>query len=176
MESSAFRLRPALPADIPAVFAMKRILAAAAGAAASLRASERDWLRDAFGAAPKFHIHVAEAMGEIVGMAAYGEVYMTALGGPVFAIQDLFVAPRWRRHGVGRALAAAIAAAALAASVPLIELNVAEDNAARKFYRQLGFQHLKECLTYAIGGEAMRALSLEAEAPAGIAPARRQSS
>jgi ribosomal protein S18 acetylase RimI-like enzyme len=154
------RIRPARPADITGIFAMKRALTADEGNDAVLRASEQDWLRDGFGRAPRFQCIVAEAETTLIGMATYSEIYLTALGGPIFTIQDLYVAPGRRKLGAGRALVAEIAAAALERGIPLIELMVREDNAARKFYRRLGFCHLKECLTYAIGGEPMLALTL----------------
>src|SRR6201987_2961907 len=44
-----FRIRPAKPTDVPALFQMKQTLARAEGNEAVLRASERDWLRDGFG-------------------------------------------------------------------------------------------------------------------------------
>lgn len=173
MQTRAFRIRPAVPADVPALFAMKRRLAQAAGAGDTLRATTEDWLRDAFGTAARFGLFVAENAGAIIGMVAYNEIYMTALGGPVFAIQDLFVEPEHRKFGAGRALVAEVAAAAIAKGIPLIELNVRDDNPARKFYRRAGFRHLKECLTYAIGGEAMLDLALAAtahSAPSADAP------
>lgn len=52
--------------------------------------------------------------------------------------------------------------AAVEKGIPLIQLNVHENNPARRFYRRLGFGHLRECLTYAIGGQAMLQLALPA--------------
>lgn len=144
---------------------MKQRLAQAAGAESILRATEDDWLRDGFGAEARFRHFVAESVGAIIGMVTYNEIYMTALGGPVFAVQDLFVEPEHRKLGAGRALIAEVAAVAIAKGIPLIELNVRDDNPARKFYRRAGFRHLKECLTYAIGGEAMLDLALAANTP-----------
>jgi len=54
----------------------------------------------------------------------------------------------------------AVAAAAIERGIPLIQLTVMDDNPARRFYRCLGFEHLKECLTYAIGGQPMLTLAL----------------
>jgi ribosomal protein S18 acetylase RimI-like enzyme len=153
------RIRPARPDDIPAAYAMKRALAVAEGHEGVLRASEQDWRRDAFGPARRFRCIVAEAGATLVGMATYSEVYMTALAAPIFSIQDLYVAPESRRLGAGRGLVAEVAAVALERGIPLIELAVMDKNPARQFYRRLGFQHLEECLTYAVGGEPMLALA-----------------
>jgi ribosomal protein S18 acetylase RimI-like enzyme len=155
-----FRIRPAKPTDVPALFQMKAALARSEGHEEVLRASERDWLRDGFGPNARFRAFVAEAEGRLCGMIVYNPFYMTALGGDVFAIQDLFVEPAMRKLGIGRALIAHVAAVAVDEGVPLIQLVVHEDNAARKFYRRLGFGHLRECLTYALGGQPMLELSL----------------
>lgn len=161
--AAKLRIRPAIPADVPAVFRMKRALARDEGNEAVLRASEQDWLRDGFGPGAPFHCLVAEWGAEPIGMVTYSAVYMTALGGPIFTVQDLYVEPARRKLGAGRALLARVAAAALECGVPLIELNVMDASPARKFYRRLGFGHLKQCLTYAIGGDAMTALAAAAE-------------
>ncbi len=164
------RVRPASPGDVPALYRMKLELTRSEGSDAVLVASERDWLRDGFGPDARFRGLLAEQAGIAVGMATYSEVYLTALGGVVFAIQDLYVDPARRKLGAGRALVAAIAAAALERGVPLIQLNVLDSNPARKFYRRLGFQHLRECLTYAIGGAPM--LTLAVPAAAAVKPSR----
>lgn len=156
----SLRVRPARPGDVPTLYRMKRELTRAEGSEAVLVASERDWLRDGFGPDARFRGFVAEEGGTAVGMATYSEVYMTALGGTILSIQDLYVDPARRKLGAGRALVAAVAAAAVERGMPLIQLNVVDANPARKFYHALGFQHLSECLTYAIGGAPMLTLSL----------------
>lgn len=158
--SVQFRVRPAVPADTPALFRLKQALTAAEGNEAILRATEADWRRDGFGPEPRFRAFVAERDDAVFGMVTYNEMYSTALAGALYSIQDLFVAPERRKLGAGRALMAQVAAAAIAQGVPLIQLNVLADNPARGFYRSLGFQHLRPCLTYAIGGEPMVELSL----------------
>ena len=157
-----FRVRPAKPGDVPTLLTMKLALARAEGNESVLRATERDWLRDGFGPDARFRCFVAERQGALAGMATYSETYFTALGGAVFTIQDLYVEPSGRKLGIGRALVAQVAAAAVEKGIPLIQLNVHENNPARRFYRRLGFGHLRECLTYAIGGQAMLQLALPA--------------
>lgn len=162
MQSPAFRVRQAIPADVTALFRMKQLLATIAGAEDALRATEREWLRDGFGPDARFRSFVAESTPGVIGMVTYSEIYMTALGRSVFAIQDLFVEFEFRKLGAGRALVAQVAAAAVKQEILLIELNVRDDNPARKFYRRTGFKHLRECMTYAIGGQAMLDLALTA--------------
>jgi GNAT superfamily N-acetyltransferase len=167
-QTPPFQVRLACPADIHALFHLKQQLVRAEGNEGILRATEHDWLRDGFGARAQFTSLVAESGETIIGMLTYSPVYLTALAGPVLSIQDLFVESEHRKTGVGRALLARLSAIALAQDIPLIQLNVLEDNPARQFYRRAGFQHLRECLTYAIGGEAMH--DLAATAVAALAP------
>jgi ribosomal protein S18 acetylase RimI-like enzyme len=157
---STVRVRPAKPGDVPILFRMKQDLAKAEGNEGVLRASENDWLRDAFGREARFRCFLAEQDSAIIGMVTYSEVYLTALGGAIFSIQDLYIEPAFRRHGAGGVLVTQVAAAAVERGIPLIQLNVLPDNPARKFYHRLGFRHLRECLTYAIGGQPMLELAL----------------
>ena len=161
MEPS-FRIRPARPGDVPALLGMKRALARAERNEAVLRATAPDWLRDGFGPNARFRSFVAERQAAPAGMITYSEVYLTALGGVVFSVQDLWVEPDCRKLGMGAALMAQVAAAAIENGIPLIQLSVHEGNPARRFYRRLGFGHLRECLTYAIGGQQMLELALPA--------------
>lgn len=163
----ALRVRPAKPGDVPTLFRMKLDLARSEGNEGVLIATERDWLRDGFGPDARFRSFLAEQAVTAIGMITYSEVYMTALGGSIFSIQDLYVDPSRRKLGAGRALVAEVAGAAIERGVPLIQLNVLDSNPARKFYRRLGFQPLPECLTYAIGGAPMLTLALPGTA---IAP------
>jgi GNAT superfamily N-acetyltransferase len=154
-----FHVRPAKPADIPALFRLKQRLAEGEGNEAVLRATESDWRRDAFASPPRFRALLAEAGEQIFGMVTFCGIYSTALAGPIFSIQDLFVEAAYRKLGAGRALLARVAETAIAEGVPLLQLDVHAGNPARSFYRTVGFQHLRDCLTYAIGGAAMLALA-----------------
>jgi ribosomal protein S18 acetylase RimI-like enzyme len=155
LQPPALRIRPATPADVPRLFRMKQALTTAEGNEGLLRATAGDWLRDSFGAQARFTSLVAESGDAMVGMLTYSEIYLTALADVVLSIQDLFVEPSSRRLGVGRALLGTLAALAMERRILLIQLNVLTDNPARQFYGRAGFQHLRDCLTYAVGGQAM---------------------
>ena len=53
------RVRPAVPADIPALMRMKYDLACEDGTADCIGASDQDWLRDGFGSNARFTAAVA---------------------------------------------------------------------------------------------------------------------
>jgi GNAT superfamily N-acetyltransferase len=159
--SSAFRVRAARPADVPALMRLKRLLAEGENSLHAVRATAADWLRDGFGPDAGFTAFVAEAeYAEIViGMATCSQRAITGWSGPVIFLQDLFVEPQYRKHGVANALVARVAAHARDLGSPIVELTVHADNPAQAFYQRSGFQHLPHCLTYVLAGPALVALA-----------------
>ena len=156
-----FRVRPAGPADVPALMRLKRALAEGEDSLHAVRASAADWLRDGFGTHAGYTAFVAEAAGSdrVVGMATCSRRMVTGWSGPVVFLQDLFVEPEFHRHGVATALTARVAAFASDIGSPIVELTVRADNPAREFYRRSGFAHLDLCLTYVLAGPALAALA-----------------
>jgi ribosomal protein S18 acetylase RimI-like enzyme len=164
-----FRVRPAEPADIPALMRLKRLLAADENSLHAVRASAADWLRDGFGPYPGFTAFVAEIEGgkAVVGMATLSRRTITGWSGPVVFLQDLYVEPDYRKHGIARALVARVAAFAHDLGSPIVELTVRADNPAQEFYRRSGFEHLPHCLTYVLAGPALEALDRTRQGPTG---------
>jgi GNAT superfamily N-acetyltransferase len=60
--------------------------------------------RDAFGRRARFSVFVAEVDRRVVGYASVIAGYNTDLAAPELWMLDLFVLPRWRNRGIGRAL------------------------------------------------------------------------
>jgi ribosomal protein S18 acetylase RimI-like enzyme len=163
--AAAFRLRAAEPGDVPALMRLKRLLAEAEDSAHAVRASAADWLRDGFGPNPGFSAYVAEVDGAVVGMATCSRRTITGWDGPVLFLQDLFVEPRHRRHGIAAALLARVAALACELGSPIVELTVrADNNPAQTFYRRAGFRLLPQCLTYVLAGSALDELARQDQA------------
>jgi len=158
MQEAAYRVRPATPADVPALLRLKRQLAILENAEFVLRATPRDWLRDGFGPRARFTAFVAEHAGAVVGMATTSERYYTSWAGCTLYIQDVYVEPAWRGRGIGAALLGCVAALAIERGSPLVELTVREDNPARRLYGRLGFYEV-ECANYVIAGPALTRLA-----------------
>ena len=151
----------AQPDDIPALMRLKRLLAQGEDSLHAVRASAADWLRDGFGDAAGFTAFVALAddTGTVVGMATCSRRVVTGWNGPVIFLQDLFVEPAYRAHGIARALVARVAALARDVGSPIVELTVRADNPAQAFYARTGFQPVPQCLTYVLAGPALTALA-----------------
>jgi len=164
MRSGAFHVRAAQPADIAALMRLKRLLAQSENSLHAVCATAADWLRDGFGADAGFYAFVAEAANAIIGdgvigMATCSQRIITGWNGPVIFLQDLFVEPAYRQHGVANALMARVAARARDLGSPIVELTVRADNPAQSFYLRTGFQPLPQCLTYVLAGPALAALA-----------------
>jgi len=85
---------------------------------------------------------VAEADGEVVGLAALHVSLAVEYDEPVAKLSAIVVDERHRRRGVGEALVAAMEAEARARGCCVIFLTTAERRAdAHAFYERIGFEH-----------------------------------
>jgi ribosomal protein S18 acetylase RimI-like enzyme len=164
VQQVAFSVRPAVPADVPALLRLKRQLAILENAEFVLGATAQDWLRDGFGPRARFTAFVAEHRGAALGMVTASERYYTSWAGCTLYIQDIYVEPAWRGRGIGAALLRCVAALALERGSPLVELTVREDNPARGLYARVGF-HQVECANYVLAGPALADLAAVVRAP-----------
>jgi len=164
-----FQVRAAHPADIPSLMRLKRLLAEGENALHAVRATEADWLRDGFGPGAGFSAFVAEDANGVVGMVTCSQRIVTGWDGPVIFLQDLFVEPHARQHGVASALVARIAALARDIGSPIVELTVHAENPAQNFYLGNGFQPLPQCLTFVLAGAALEALADRDRQPLALA-------
>ncbi len=106
----AFQVRDAVPADVPSLMRLKLLLAEAEDSVQAVRADAADWLRDGFGPGAGFKAFVAEVADTVVGMATCSRRVITGWNGPMIFLQDLYVEPACRKHGVASALVARVAA------------------------------------------------------------------
>jgi GNAT superfamily N-acetyltransferase len=153
------RLRPAAREDVPAILRLVRELATYERAPDAVVATEADFLRDGFGPEPRFQAIIAEWEGEPAGFALWFFNWSTWLGRPGLYLEDLYVRPRHRRHGIGKALLAELARIAVDRGCGRFQWQVLDWNEpAIEFYRSLGGEIMREWLTVRLQGEALRAL------------------
>lgn len=163
-------IRPASPADIPALCRMKGKLLALENALHVATASEDDWRRDGFGEAPKFTAWMAELHGAIIGMAIYSQRGFPGWAGTSLFVHDLYVEEEHRGRGFARAMLARIAADAKAQNATFLELNVHKANSARKFYQRLGFTNVSHCMVYVAALPAVQQLATLVDLASAAAP------
>ena len=102
-----------------------------------------------------------------MGFAVYFQSFSTFLGKPGIYLEDLFVVPEWRGRGIGRALLAWVARAAVERGGGRMEWSVLDWNElALGVYRRIGARPLQDWTVQRLTGDALRALALSANAPA----------
>ena len=152
-------VRAARESDVAQIHRLIIDLATYERAADEVR-STPEQLRDAlFGPQPAAYALVAEIASEVVGFALYFRNFSTWEGVHGIYLEDLFVRPRFRGHGLGRALLARLAAECVERGYGRLEWSVLDWNApAIGFYRTLGAAPMDEWTTFRLDGAALTAL------------------
>ena len=101
---------------------------------------------------PPFHCFIAEnESGSALGFALYFFSYSTWRGQTGVYLEDLFVIPEARRHGVGRALMERLMAVGREHDCARLEWSVLDWNEpALNFYRALNAESMDEWTTWRI--------------------------
>jgi GNAT superfamily N-acetyltransferase len=163
-------IRAATPADIPAILDLIRALATYEREPDAVKTTEADLLRDGFGEQPCFECLIAEngdgeERGQPAGFALYFYNYSTWRGRSGIHLEDLFVLPRFRGQGIGKALLARVAARAAEQGCPRLQWDVlAWNQTAIDFYQGLGAQFLDEWRIMRVNDEGIRSLATLASA------------
>lgn len=150
-------IRPATPADVPALLALIRELATYEKKRHKAVVTEADLLRDGFGPNSKFRALLAEWDGRPVGYASFFYFYSTFQGRAALFLEDLFVLEQFRGKGIGKALLAAVAKLALDENCFGLRWEVLDWNhPAIEFYEKLGATFLHERKAVAFDEETVR--------------------
>jgi GNAT superfamily N-acetyltransferase len=153
-------IRPATVADVPQILAFIRALATYEREPEAVTATEADLVRDGFGPNPMFFCLIAERGGVPAGFAFYFFNYSTWLGRAGLYLEDLFVLPEFRGHGIGKALLQRVAAIAVERNCPRLQWEVLDWNTpAIDFYRAMGADFLDEWRNVRVTGEALLRLA-----------------
>jgi len=153
-------LRAATPDDVPLILALIRELAAYEREPDAVKMTEAQ-LQDAlFGPKPRAEALLVEIGGAAQATALWYESFNTWTGRPALALEDVFVRPAYRGHGVGRAIFAHLAQLTVQRGYFRMEWQVLDWNApAIKFYQNLGATAQAEWQKYRLSGAALEALA-----------------
>lgn len=154
------QLRPATPADVPAIFALINELAVYEELAHEVVGDEALLHESLFGPRPAAEVLLGLVGGEVQGFALYFETFSTFLTRRGIWLEDLFVRPEARGHGLGKALLKALAAETVARGGGRLEWSVLDWNQpAWAFYASQGAAPLPGWTRQRVTGEALSALA-----------------
>ena len=155
-----FRIERATERDVPLILRLIKDLAEYERMSNDVVATEEGLRTTLFGARPAAEVLIAYAGGEPAGFALFFHNYSTFLGKPGLYLEDLFVVPKFRGRGYGKALLARLAAVALERNCGRFEWSVLDWNApAIGFYKKLGAKPMDDWTIFRVAGDALTKLA-----------------
>lgn len=162
MSSAAVRIVAASEHDVPIILEMIRALADYEKLAHEVEASEELLRATLFGKQPAAEVSLAYVGDMCAGFAVYFPTYSTFLARPGMYLEDLYVKPEHRGHGIGFALLRHLAALCRERGYGRLEWSVLNWNEPSiQFYKRLGAVPLDEWTRYRLAGDSLRALGEE---------------
>jgi GNAT superfamily N-acetyltransferase len=163
-----FTIRPARRGDEHALFALIRALAEYEHLTHAVTGSAEKLANDLFGAHPAANALIVELSpnSQPIAFALFFQNYSTFLTQPGLYLEDIFVLPEHRGHGIGKALLSEVAKIARARNCGRLEWSVLDWNAsAIGFYQSLGASVLPDWRICRVTGDGLDALARSAPSP-----------
>jgi GNAT superfamily N-acetyltransferase len=158
-EQKKIRIEPAKPSDAALVLQFIKGLADYEKLSDEVVATEDNVRESLFGPNANAEAYLAYHEDEAVGCAIFCQHYSTYSGRSSLYLEDIFVLPEWRAHGVGRELMAYGAGLAQSRGYPRMEWSVLDWNEpAIGFYENLGAERLEGWYIYRLSGDALKRL------------------
>ncbi len=153
-------LRPAEPADAPLILEYIQELAAYEREPEAVVATQADVERYVFSDEAFVNVVMAEWDGQAAGFALWFLNFSTWEGKPGLYLEDLFVRPPFRRHGIGKALMRHLAAVAVERGYSRFVWQVLDWNTPSiEFYEAHGARIMRSWLTCRVDGDDIRRLA-----------------
>ncbi|CAN5141276.1 GNAT family N-acetyltransferase [soil metagenome] len=153
-------IRAARSDDAGLVFSFVRELAEYQKSSAEVDATEPVIAEALFGSQPRVFCDIAEWDGEPVGFALWFLNFSSFRGRHGVYLEDLFVRPAHRGHGVGKSLLARLARRCVDNGWTQFEWSVLNWNAPSiAFYRSIGALTMDEWTKCRVRGDALQALA-----------------
>lgn len=151
------RIVPGTKKDIPLIRALILELAEYERALpGEAPVTEKDLEKTLFGKRPAAEVLIAYLGKEPAGFALFFHNYSTWLGKRGIYLEDLFVRPPARKHGVGFALLKALARLAIERDCGRLDWSVLTWNElAISFYKRIGAKHMDDWTTFRLTGDAL---------------------
>jgi GNAT superfamily N-acetyltransferase len=142
-------IRPAQREDAATIASLVRELADYEKLLPEAKATAADFERELDSQNPVIHVLIAEWNGAPAGFALYFFNFSPFVGRPGLYLEDLFVRPAQRAHGIGRALLRALARIAEQRHCGRMEWAVLDWNEpALRFYRSIDARQMNEWIIH----------------------------
>ena len=153
-------IREAEPRDSALIFSLVRELADYEKLSAEVDATEQSIAAVLFAREPRVFCDVAEWGGEAAGFTTWFLNFSSFRGRHGIFLEDIFVRPKFRKQGIGRALLRRLAARCVEGGYARFEWAVLDWNApALAFYRSLGAEVMDDWLICRLSGPALRSFA-----------------
>lgn len=156
-------LRDAEPADYKAVYDLIMGIAEYEKMTDLVSATPED-IKESIFERNEAAVILAEYNGEIAGFALYFRNYSTFLGRANMYLEDLFVYPRFRKKGIGKALFTAVAKAAYLKGDGRMDWVCLDWNKPSiDFYESMGAKDMKEWKVFRLDRNALENIAEKEE-------------
>ena len=156
----SFTLRAAVVGDVSAIVQLIRDLAEFEQLTHLVQVTPEKLRPQLFGEKPAAEAMVAERDGEVVAFALYFTNFSTFLAQPGLYLEDLYVKPEHRGHGIGKALLKRLAALAVERDCGRFEWSVLDWNTnAITVYEKMGATVMPEWRICRTTGDELRAMA-----------------
>lgn len=153
-------IRPATEDDVPIILSLIRELAEYERLSHEVVATEGLLRESLFGERRGAEVLIACCKGAPAGFALFFHSFSTFLGRPGIYLEDLYVKPKFRGRGIGRALLTHLARLAKERGCGRLEWAVLDWNEpAIKLYKSIGAVPMDEWTVYRVTGEALETLA-----------------
>jgi GNAT superfamily N-acetyltransferase len=154
------RIAPAVESQVPLILSFIRKLAEYEKLSDQVVADEGLLRESLFGSRPAAEAVIAYLGEEPAGFAVFFHNFSTFSGRLGIYLEDLFVEPKFRSKGIGKALLVHLAKLTLERGGVRLQWSVLDWNEpAIQFYQKLGARALDDWTVYRVSGEELRMLA-----------------
>jgi len=155
-------VRPATIADLPDIFKYIHALAEYEKAPDEVVLSLDDLEQSFFGENPQVYCLLSQEANVVTGIAIWHLNYSTWLGKHGLYLEDLFVDPKYRGAGHGKALLVRLAQICVERGYPRFQWWVLDWNEpAIDFYKSFGAVAMDEWTVFRLSGDSLKKLAAE---------------
>ena len=157
---SSIVLRDVQPGDEEAIIAFLRAFAEFEELSHTFRLTPEIVRRDFIGAKARVQCEFAEWDGKLAGLMVWFRNYSTFQAAPIFYLEDIYVAPEYRRRGVATALLKRLARKAQDEGAVRIDWIVLDwKTRALDVYKRVGAHPADNWRVCRLGGDAIATLA-----------------